>query len=573
MKKKYFLIIIAVVLKTSFASLAQEINKTKWFQDAKFGIFIHWGLYSQIGYTEWCQNHFEIQADDYVKLEKTFNPKKYDPNAWAALIKASGAKYCVITSKHHEGFSMYDSRFSDYSIMNTPYKKDILAMLAKSLKSENINFGIYYSVMDWHHPDYLPRRYFDKRPAAKADISKYKEFFKNQVGELIDKYQPKLLWFDGDWENTHDSIETMNVVSMMKLKKPDLLFNNRLSRFSQGDFKTPENTVPATGLKDENGKALVWEVCHTINDSWGYDPFSNEFMSERDLIRLLVDIVSKGGNLLLNIGPKPDGSIQNEFVERLEAMGKWLAKNGESIYRTQASIFPDLSFYGRSTTKNNSIFLHVFMLPENEVVSVPLLKNTIKKIYTLKDSKTLKYTIENNQILITLNKNSVDINDEVIVIECDTKPELANVLPSYSTELPIELNCENIKIPLENKGLKAEQYFNKMRIRKWTAKQNDIEVEWNFETNTDQVFSIQLHAANALEKGGDCFIVLSIDGQEKIGMLKQRMPWTYVNKYIFDGIKLDDTILKAGKHKIKLKAVLKDDQQLVFEKIIFKPIK
>jgi len=572
--KKFHLGVLFIVFINSFLcynSSAQN-DKIAWFRDAKFGIFIHWGLYSQIGYTEWCQNHFEMQADDYVTLAKTFNPIKYDANAWTSLIKASGAKYCVITSKHHEGFSMYDTRFSDYSIMQTPYKKDVLGMLANTLKKEKINFGIYYSVMDWHHPDYLPRRYFDRRSVSTANFANYKIFFKNQVGELIDNYQPKLMWFDGEWENTHDSLETVDIVNMMRLKQPDILFNNRLSRFSHGDFRTPENIVPATGLKDEKGNPIAWEVCHTINDSWGYDPYSNEFLSERDLIRMLIDIVSKGGNLLLNIGPKPDGSIQTEFIERLNGLGKWLSKNGESIYGTDASIFPNLPFYGRSTTKGNKIFLHVFMQPKNGILPIPMLKNKIAKVYTLVDSKPLNYKIENNQIQINLSKNSFDVNANMIVIETHEKPEIANILPIFPVENTIELNCENGNIPTENKGLEAEQYFDKMRIKKWTSKQNETWIEWKFETTKEQTFNIQINAANAYEKFGNAVFYLEIDEWLKEGQLAQREPWSFANKYVYEGVTINNITLKAGKHNIRFKANLKTDQQIIFDKIVLKTV-
>jgi len=561
------------LLLFSLHAFAQNDNSKaiQKFSDAKFGIFMHWGLYSQLGYTEWSQNSFEIQADEYKKLSKSFNPVFFDANKWAQLIKASGAKYCVFTAKHHESFSMYKTSFSDYSIEKTPFKKDILAILAKSLKREKIDLGIYYSVMDWHHPDYLPRRYFDIRDASTAKISLYKDFFKNQVIELIEKFEPSILWFDGEWENTHDSIETIDILNSIKTRNSNILINNRLSRYYRGDFQTPENVVPATGLKDKNGNPLVWEVCHTINDSWGYNPYSKEFLSERDIIRMLIDIVSKGGNLLLNIGPKPDGSIQSEFSERLEALGRWLNINGEAIFETQASIFPSLPFYGRSTTKGNNIYLHVFMKPKNGILKLPLLKNNILKIYTLKEQKKLDYKIVNQQIEINLPEKLYDNNASVIKIETDSKPQLADVLPIFETENCIELSPENGVLTLESKGLKVEQYYDKLRIKKWTSKHNDITLEWNFETKDAKFMDMKLLAANVFEKGGDCKIQIVIDDYFFSNTLPQREPWTYANKYIYDGVNFQKVFLKEGKHRVIFKTLLTDEQQIIFDKIILIP--
>ena len=339
MKKRILILFFSVLF--SFLANAQTAVNSQWYNDAKFGIFVHYGLYAQIGYTEWAQNHFEIQAAEYEKLQSQFAPSQFNANQWVQLFMEAGAKYLVFTAKHHEGFSMYQSKYTDFNSFKSPYSIDFLAQLSEAcLQKKGLPFGVYYSVMDWHHPDYLPRRYFDNRPKELANTNNYKLFFKNQVSEIIDRYHPSLLWFDGEWENTHDSLESVALDQMIRDKNPSILINNRLSRYVKGDFKTPENAVPATGLKSEDGKPVNWELCYTINDSWGYDPYSTEFKSARGLIRLLVDICSKGGNLLLNVGPKPDGSIQSEFQERLLAMGKKLetirkALNSKGIVITE----------------------------------------------------------------------------------------------------------------------------------------------------------------------------------------------------------------------------------------------
>ncbi len=566
--RKIYVLCVFIFIQTLL--WAQPKTDTRWFEQARFGIFIHWGLYSQIGYTEWCQNHFEFEAADYEKLKNSFNPVNFNSEVWAKLIKESGAKYVVMTSKHHEGFCMYPSAFTDYDIENTLYKKDIIGQLKASLDKQKIPFGLYYSVMDWHHPDYLPRRYFEKRTGSGADLKNYKLYFKNQVSEIIRKYKPVVLWFDGEWENTHDSLETVELVQMMHQLKPDILFNNRLSRWGYGDFRTPENTVPATGIKDENGKPVVWETCHTINDSWGYDPFSREFMSSRDLIRILIDIASKGGNLLLNIGPKPDGSIQPEFISRLQDLGKWLNVNGESIYGTQASIFPSLPFYGRSTTGNNKVYLHLFMKPENGILEVPMLKNKILAIKTLSNHRDLTYTLKGNQIKIDLKNVITDIDATVIVIETEDTPKIDNRLPIVESASEIILTPEKAEmLPLGKQSLELRQYFDKMRIYKWNFDNQNAYLDWNFETLNNSKLNICLHAASTKETTDSIPVKLIVDNDTIPGFLPGRRPWSFMNEYIYNGVKLGTLQLNAGRHHIRLIILAPAFREAVFEKLRF----
>jgi alpha-L-fucosidase len=571
MKKRILILIFSMLF--SFLANAQTALNSQWYNDAKFGIFVHYGLYAQIGYTEWAQNHFEIQAADYEKLQSQFAPSQFNANQWLQLFNDAGAKYLVFTAKHHEGFSMYQSQYSDFNSFKSPYSIDFLALLSQACQQKAMPFGVYYSVMDWHHPDYLPRRYFDNRPKELANTNNYKLFFKNQVSEIIKNYHPALLWFDGEWENTHDSLESIALNQLIRSQSPAILINNRLSRYLKGDFKTPENTVPATGLKNENGKPVNWELCYTINDSWGYDPYSTEFKSARGLIRLLIDISSKGGNLLLNVGPKPDGSIQSEFQERLLAMGKWLKENGDAIYGTKASIFEQLPFYGASTTKGNTIYLHTFLMPSNYQLAMPLLKNKITKVYHLASKKELPFHISNNQCIIDCNGIKIDDAATVIAVETAGLPELKEKFPLYTVAQTIELLPEAATFnPMSKKENMLVQYFDKMLLKKWNQQSLLNNIQWHFSIANSIVYDVYIKAASAKELKGNITGNLQIDSTRNLLFeIPARTAYTYTNAYLYKPIYIGQIAINKGFNDIKLQVKPNADQELVFEKITFIP--
>jgi alpha-L-fucosidase len=554
------------------SSPTDSLDRTAWFREAKFGIFVHWGLYSLIGYTEWCQHSFEIKPDVYARLQDRFNPVKFDPNAWADLFAEAGARYVVMTAKHHDGFSMYDTRSSDYSIMQTAYGQDVLGMLNQACRKRNLRFGIYYSIMDWHHPDYLPRRYFDDRPTQDADLGRYKTFMTHQVSELVYKYQPALLWFDGEWENTLDSLETVGLVHLMLAKKPDLIFNNRLSRFGFGDFKTPENTIPPTGLKNADGSPAVWESCSTMGDSWGYNPFADSFYSERELIRMLVEVCSKGGNLLLNVGPTPEGTIQPEFQIRLLGMGKWLKTNGEAIYGTTASIFDKLPFYGKSTTKGNSVYLHVFMFPRDHLLRVPRLVNPISRITLLTDGRELKYSNANNQIQIQLPPEAPDINATVLKLEVEGPPQVASNTPEYSPADTLLLDIPSAVILPTDNALESVQSYDRILIKNWTTDNRDCALHWEFRLQQPQRYKLYVKCASSLEKQGDITAALQADDKIFEVKIEERPQWTYMRKYLYTPVFAGEVNLPAGNHTINFRVLtLQGKQALTFEQVIMMP--
>jgi len=356
-------------------------DKTQWFRDAKFGMFIHWGVYAVLGKGEWIQTVDQIQVDEYEKLLPRFNPRKFDANEWAALAKRAGMKYMTITTKHHDGFCMWDTKTTDYNVMHTPCGRDVIGEVTKAFRKAGLVPSYYYSIMDWHHPDYLPRRPWETetRPAGDANLKRYNAYMRAQIEELLTHYgRIGAVWYDGGWEHTAEELESAKMNRRWRKIQPAVLINNRSN--TPEDFGTPEQYIPPTGVTDEAGNPILWENCITMTSHWwGYDQHEKTFKTVEWLIRTFVDIVSKGGNLLLNVGPKPDGTIQREFVVRLEAMGKWLSKFGEAIYGTTASPFPRLPYDYRATVKGNRLYYFVFNWPTDGVVRVPGLRNEVKK--------------------------------------------------------------------------------------------------------------------------------------------------------------------------------------------------
>ena len=379
---------------------AGEARDTRldWWREARFGLFIHWGLYATLegeyagntNHAEWIRTTAQIPVEEYDKLLNDFNPVKFDADEWCRMAKDAGMKYIVITSKHHDGFALFDSEVSDFDVMSTPFKRDIMAELADAAARHGLKMCWYHSIMDWHHPDYLPRRGWEAgdRPATGANFNDFREYLHNQVAELLTNYGPiGVMWFDGEWEATWDREMGNELYKHCLSLQPNTIVNNRVSKGRggmagmttglgfAGDFGTPEQEVPDTGFP-----GVDWESCITMNRHWGWNRADTQWKSNSDLIQMLIDIASKGGNLLLNIGPKPDGTFPDNAIERLAAIGDWMDVNGEAIYGTDASPFTDLS-WGRCTMRESAdgstttLYLHVFDWPEDQVLVVPGLGN------------------------------------------------------------------------------------------------------------------------------------------------------------------------------------------------------
>ncbi|MBI2432507.1 MAG: alpha-L-fucosidase, partial [Candidatus Hydrogenedentes bacterium] len=349
----------------------------------------------------------------------------FNADEWVKIAQDAGMKYIVITSKHHDGFCLFDSKLTEYDVMSTPFKRDIMKELSEACQRAGIKMCWYHSILDWHHPDYLPRgegspRPWDTRPTQGADLNRYLDYMKGQLRELVTNYGPiGVLWFDGGWEHKAEELHADEVTGMLRSIQPNIIINNRIQ--IPQDFDTPEQKIPDTGIPGRD-----WETCMTMNDTWGFKSTDTNWKSTQDLIRKLVDIASKGGNFLLNVGPTAEGLIPTASVERLAAMGAWMKVNGESIYGTTASPFQGLA-WGRCTTKPGKLYLHVFDWPGDGKLVVPGLKNKVEKAYLLADPgrNALAVSRSGKDQTVALAATAPDPIASVVVLEIAGAPEVA----------------------------------------------------------------------------------------------------------------------------------------------------
>jgi alpha-L-fucosidase len=345
-----------------------ETPQQKWFRDARFGMFIHWGVYSVLGDGEWVMNNRQIPIAEYEKLPAQFNPTEFDAAEWVALAKAAGVRYITITSKHHDGFAMFATKQSDWNIVDrTPYKKDPLKMLADECHKQGIKLFFYYSQLDWHHPDYYPlgrTGHTAGRPPG-GDWYKYLDYMDAQLTELLTNYGPiGGIWFDGWWDKPQADWRLEKTYALIHRLQPAALIgsNHHQKPFPGEDFQMFEKDLPGHSTQEFNKESevgsLPLETCDTINNSWGYNKNDQNFKSPTQLIHYLVRAAGYDSNFLLNVGPMPNGKIQPEFVERLKAIGAWLGKNGESIYGTRGGPITPRP-WGVTTQKGDTIYVHI----------------------------------------------------------------------------------------------------------------------------------------------------------------------------------------------------------------------
>jgi alpha-L-fucosidase len=424
---------------------SEQDRRMAWWRDARFGMFIHWGLYSipagewkgNTGYAEWIREEAHIPVEEYEQLQAQFNPVKFDAEAWAKLAADAGMKYLVITSKHHDGFCLFDSQQTTWDIGGTPFKRDILGELAQACARHGVRFCTYHSIMDWHHPDYLPRRSWEKRPADGADYERFEKYLHDEVTEVVERYHPGVMWFDGEWENTWNHERGARLFELCRTLDPQMIVNNRVdtNRGGLGDFATPEQEIPATGTP-----GLDWETCMTMNDHWGYNSHDANWKTTRDLLQKLCDIASKGGNFLLNIGPRSDGTFPPEALERLSALGAWMRTNGGAIQGTSASPFDELP-WGRCTQKQDGndtlLNLLVFAWPGDGRLVVPGLGNEALSAWlAIAPGKQLPVRREGGDLVIRVPTSRPDPDVGVVVLRVAGKPIIYRA-PRIEAPMPI----------------------------------------------------------------------------------------------------------------------------------------
>ena len=474
-------VVLMIALMLIFNTFAQpKPDKMDWWKEAKFGLFIHWGVYSVPagvydgknveGIGEWIMNRGKIPTARYQAYAKEFNPVKYNPEAWVKMAKDAGMKYLVITSKHHDGFTLFETKASKWNIVDaTPYGKDLLKPLADACHKQGIRLGFYYSqAQDWNNPGGAASGgHWDK--AQDGSMDEYLDKVAvPQVKEILSNYgQVDIIWWDTPTDMTKERAEKFQPILD---KYPNLITNNRLGGGFNGDTETPEQFVPATGFPGRN-----WETCMTMNDTWGYKSKDNNWKPTTEILRTLIDIVSKGGNYLLNVGPTSEGLVPQPSIDRLAEVGKWMKTNGEAIYGTTASPFSYLP-WGRCTQKGNKLYLHVFEWPKDGKISLPLL-TTISKAYLLSDpKKSIPVKKSKTQNSITLTGNAPDKIASVVVIELNSAPE---VLPLPSAAKPATASSEK-------EGAAAKNLFDGNPNNKWqpTAEDKDkwVEVDLGAET-------------------------------------------------------------------------------------------
>ncbi len=373
-------------LSASTAAQPGKDERMKWFADAKLGIFIHWGIYAVNGIDEsWAFYNELISYDDYMKQLAGFTASAYDPEAWASLIRQSGARYAVLTSKHHDGVALWDTRLSGLNVVDTTTAgRDLVKPFVKELRRAGLKVGLYYSLLDWSHPDYPNQTKSIKRYTEDSiRWERFTAFNHGQIDELGKEFRPDLWWFDGDWEQNAARWGAEAIRKSILDRNPSAIINSRLAGY--GDYGTPEQGLPSRRPADR-----YWELCMTINDSWGYQGNDRNYKSPSQVIRIFAECISMGGNLLLDIGPKADGTIPAEQAEVLKEMGRWTSKHRQAIYGTVAGM-PDGHFAGPTTLSPDSTMLYLFF-PGNGGGELMLegVKNRINKAFVVGNGTTLE---------------------------------------------------------------------------------------------------------------------------------------------------------------------------------------
>ena len=532
LSKVLLLLLASAQLLSAKETKEQFDARMQWFDEAKFGLFIHWGSYSTLKgiwkgkpikkYAEWIQANADIPKEEYEPIAKLFNPSKFDADEWIKTAKQAGMKYLVITTKHHEGFCLWDSKYTKYDIKDAAgVDRDILGELSAACKKYGVKFGTYYSIIDWHHPTQKPATGNSwakwgnpdwTSPTAKAEYVKY---MKAQLKELVDLYDTEIFWFDGDWWKNWTMADGEDLYAYLREIQPKAIINNRVGKRGRSkiDFGTPENFTPGTKLD------YYWEACWTINHSWGYKEHDKNWKTTKQLVQKLVDINSKGGNLLLNVGPTAEGEFPPGCLDRLAGMGDWLKAHSEAVYKTKFPEVP-LQDWGRVLQKGDTYYLHVFEWPSNgkltvtglnaEVDSISIM-NSSSKVSALNKGKSFEVSVpaqgtnENSTVIKLVAKSGTvkvfDIDGDILLEEGD-----------------LLLGSKQAKIsgsgPLKYDGAGKNLGF-------WTAVDNTA--SWKQEIVIPGKYDVIFVYAS---RAGGSTVELEVKGQKLTGSVNKTGNWT-----------------------------------------------
>lgn len=491
-------------------------HRLDWWRQARFGMFIHWGLYAipagqwdgktVPGVGEWIMHNGHIAREDYATLVPQFNPVKFDADEWARIAKDAGMKYLVITTKHHDGFCMFDSKYTDYDIMSTPFKRDIMREISDACRKNGLRVGWYHSIWDWRHPD-----------ASGPNFDAYAKVLKAQVDELLTNYGPiDIMWFDGEWIPEWTEAKGRDLYEHIRQVAPNVIINNRVGKGRDGmagvhdpsqhvgDFGTPEQEIPGQGIPGYD-----WETCMTMNDTWGFRSDDHNWKSATTLVRNLIDTASKGGNFLLNVGPTAEGEIPPASVERLHAMGQWLRVNGEAIYGTTAGPFKRLE-WGRCTRKGNRLYLHVFDWPDNGVLQVPGLTNEVSAAHIVGDSTATPLLVSHRDETLLINVPGKPLNAIATVIALDLVGEPSVVAIPLRQQSDGSITLRAFDASVVGMTARYESGGGKDNIGFWTDP-NDV-VTWQYEVTRPGRYEVVLSQSCPKETAGSA-VDVSIGGK------------------------------------------------------------
>jgi alpha-L-fucosidase len=489
---------------------AQHDARMSWWRQARFGMFIHWGLYSQAagewdgkptsGAGEWIMNDMQIPLSQYATLVPRFNPVQFDAAQWVRVAKDAGMKYIVITSKHHEGFGMYRSSLTDWCIASTPFARDPLKELAAACRAQGLTFCFYHSIMDWHNPEYAPRKPWNDIDKNPPDFDRYDAFLKGQLKELLTGYgRLGVLWFDGQWENTWTYERGADLYNYVRALQPNIIVNDRVGtgqalqpgQRRYGDYKTPEQTIPPNGF----GPGVDWETCMTMNDTWGYKKSDQDWKSTETIVRNLIDCASKGGNYLLNVGPTGEGLIPDASIQRLAETGRWIKANSKAIYGTSASPFARQLPWGRCTQKTargvTTLYLHVFQWPADGKLTVPGLRNKAKSASVLVTREKVAAVNIDSGLVLSLPLQAPDALSSTVILRLQGAPDIEATFILQDADGSVTLRAS--EAGLHGGTVQYEPGSDHDNIGCWTDASDWA--DWEFKLKEGGTFSVTAETA------------------------------------------------------------------------------